>query len=138
LLLFDAAEILGSLMNYSVIGRDEILGGKPFTDPELTRREAKVMRGMLARERERVQAWQEGAGGHAGGQVERDYDEEERRHLLVVPDTEPWRSRRAITTRSACTGLDRRPSARRRRPGSREHEILRLQEFHDVAGAEAI
>ncbi|HEX9599026.1 MAG TPA: hypothetical protein VF963_06585 [Gaiellaceae bacterium] len=73
-------------MNYSVIGRDEILAGKPFTDPEFTRRDAKVMRGMLARERERVQAWQEDTGGHAGGQVERDHDDKERRHLLVVPD----------------------------------------------------
>ncbi len=73
-------------MNYSVIGRDEILAGKPFTDPELTRLDAKVMRGMLARERERVQAWQEDTGGQAGGQVERDDDDKERRHLLVVPD----------------------------------------------------
>jgi hypothetical protein len=99
LLLFDAAPILGSLVKYSVIGPDEILAEKPFTDPELTRREAKVMRGMLARERERVQAWQEDPDGHMGGQIERDYDDKERRHLLVVPD------RRALLEASGLTAV---------------------------------
>lgn len=73
-------------MRYLVIGPDEILAGKPFTDPELTRREAEVMRGMLARERLRVQAWKEDPGGHTGGHIERGYDEKEHRHLFVVPD----------------------------------------------------
>ena len=86
-------------MESSVIGRDEILAGKPFTDPELTRREAKVMRGMLARERERVQSWQGDPGGHAGGLIERDYDDKERRHLLVVPD------KRALLEASGLTAV---------------------------------
>jgi hypothetical protein len=86
-------------MKYSVLGPDEILAEKPFTDPELTRREAKVMRGMLERERERVQAWQEDPGGHANGQIERDHDDKERRHLLVVPD------RRALLQASGLTAV---------------------------------
>jgi len=86
-------------MKYSVIGSDEILAGKPFTDPQLTQRDAKVMRGMLARERERAHAWQEDRGGHAGAQIERYYDEEERRHLLVVPD------RRALLEASGLTAV---------------------------------
>jgi hypothetical protein len=99
LLLFDAAAILGSLMESAVIGRDEILARKPFTDPELSRREAKVMRGMLARERERVRAWQDDPGRPAGGLIERDYDDEEHRHLLVVPD------RRALLQASGLTAV---------------------------------
>jgi hypothetical protein len=86
-------------MKYSVLGPDEILAEKPFTDPELTRREAKVMRGMLERERERVQAWQGDPGGHANGQIERDHDDKARRHLLVVPD------RRALLQASGLTAV---------------------------------
>ena len=87
-------------MTYSVIGPDEILAGKPFTDPELTRRDAEVMRGMLARVRELVQARQEDRDGHTGGLIERDYDDDkERRHLLVVPD------RRALLEASGLTAV---------------------------------
>jgi len=86
-------------MKYSVIGSDEIVAGKPFTDPQLTQRDAEVMRGMLARERERAHAWQEDRDGHTGPQIERDYDEEERRHLLVVPD------RRALLEASGLTAV---------------------------------
>ncbi len=86
-------------MKYSVLGPEEILAEKPFTDPELTRRDAKVMRGMLARERERVQAWQDDPGGHVSGQIERDYDDKERRHVLVVPD------RRALLQASGLTAV---------------------------------
>jgi hypothetical protein len=86
-------------MKHSVIRPDEILTEKPFTDPELTRREAEVMRGMLARERERARAWQEDPDGDGGGQIERNYDEEERRHLLVVPD------RRALLEASGLTAV---------------------------------
>ena len=72
-------------MTSSVIGPDEIVAGRPFTDPELTRRDAEVMRGMLARERERAQAWRQDPDGDEHAQIERNYDEEEHRHLLVVP-----------------------------------------------------
>jgi hypothetical protein len=99
LLALDADAILGSLMEYSVIGPDEILVGKPFTDPELTQREAEVMREMLARERERAQAWTEDAGEHAGGLIERSPDDKERRHLLVVPD------RRALLQANGLTAV---------------------------------
>ena len=86
-------------MESSVLGRDEIFAGKPFTDPELTRREADVMRVMLAQERERVQGCQGDPGGAAGGLIERDYDDEDRRHLLVVPD------KRALLEASGLTAV---------------------------------
>lgn len=68
----------------TVIGPDEILVRRPFTDPEFTRREAEVMRAMLTREREYAQAWR---GRHAGEQIVRDHDDDNHRHFLVVPDT---------------------------------------------------
>jgi hypothetical protein len=83
----------------AVIGRDEILAGMPFTDPELTRRETEVMRDMLARERARVQAWQEDPAVHADVHIERDNDDEGRRHLLVVPD------RRALLRTNGLTAV---------------------------------
>jgi hypothetical protein len=99
LLALEADAILGSLMEYSVIGPDEILVGKPFTDPELTQREAEVMRGMLTRERERAQAWTEDPDGYGGGLIERSRDDKERRHLLVVPD------RRALLQANGLTAV---------------------------------
>ena len=87
MLRLGAGAILGRLMGYSVIGPDEILVARPFTDPEFTRREAEVMRAMLTREREHARAWRGDHGRRAGGQIVRDHDGKERRHLLVVPDT---------------------------------------------------
>jgi hypothetical protein len=67
-----------------MIASDEIVGGRPFTHPEFTRREAKVMDAMLAHERELAQGWDRNRC--AGAQIVRDSDERERRRLLVVPD----------------------------------------------------
>jgi hypothetical protein len=80
-------------MDSAAIGPDEILAGKPFTDPELTGWEARVMRRMVAREREHVQSWPE----RSGGRVERDVDDQNRRYLLVVPDTRALLEARALT-----------------------------------------
>src|SRR5207245_146465 len=92
-----AGAILGSLMGYSAIGADEIVVARPFTDPEFTRREAEVMRVMLTREREHAQAWRGDHGRPAGGQIVRDQDGKERRHLLVVPDTRALIETRGLT-----------------------------------------
>jgi hypothetical protein len=86
-------------MTDSVLGPDEILVERPFTDPEFTRREAEVMRAMLAREREYAQAWRGDHGRRAGGRIVRDHDDDKRRHFLVVPDT------RALVEASGLTAI---------------------------------
>ncbi len=75
-------------MNYdAIMEADEVLGGKPFTDPENTEREADVMRQMLEHERERARGWLEAKDARpARGVIVREHDGEGRRHLLVVPD----------------------------------------------------
>lgn len=75
-------------MDYqAILGPDELLSDRPFTNPENTEREADVMRAMLDHERELARGWLE-AGGNAPDQiVSNELDESGRRHLLVVPDT---------------------------------------------------
>ncbi|HYY34068.1 MAG TPA: hypothetical protein VE693_10890 [Gaiellaceae bacterium] len=71
----------------TVLGPDDVLSERPFTDPENTEREVDVMRTMLEHERDFGKAWAE-AGSQALRQaVIREYDDEGRRHLLVVPST---------------------------------------------------
>ena len=73
-------------MNYdAIVEADELLAGKPFTDPENTEREVGVMRQMLEHERERARAWRDGDAD--GEHIVREHDEEGHRHLIVVPDT---------------------------------------------------
>lgn len=79
--------MLGRLMACSAIGPDEMLVGRPFTDPEFTRREAEVMRVMLTREQEHAYAWRGDDGRREGGEIVLEHDDKGRRHLLVVPDT---------------------------------------------------
>jgi len=70
-------------VNYdAIVEADELLEGKPFTDPENTEREVGVMSHMLEHERERALEWREG-----GEHIVREHDEEGHRHLIVVPDT---------------------------------------------------
>lgn len=72
-------------MEYAaVLGPDDVLGERPFTDAENTMREVDVMRAMLADERERAREW---ATQEPGRHVLREHDAEGRRHLIVVPDT---------------------------------------------------
>lgn len=68
-----------------VLGPDELVPGRPFTDPENTFREADVMRAMLEHERELAIARRDAANSEPW--VERERDRKDHRHLLVVPDT---------------------------------------------------
>jgi hypothetical protein len=68
----------------AVLGPEELVPGRPFTDPGNTMREVGVMGTMLERERELARAWSEAT--HGDPWVERERDRKDRRHLLVVPD----------------------------------------------------
>ena len=68
------------------LGPDETVPGKPFADPEHTRREEAALRHLLAHERARARAWANGNGGGTDVII-RETDDEGLRHLLVVPDT---------------------------------------------------
>lgn len=73
-------------MNYdAIVEADEVLAGKPFTDPENTEREVGIMRQMLEHERERARAWRK--SGDGGEHIVREHDQEGHRHLIVVPST---------------------------------------------------
>jgi hypothetical protein len=72
-------------MRYSaVLGPDDVLGEKPFTDAANTRREVEVMGRMLVHERERAREW---AAAEPSEHIIREHDAEGHRHLIVVPDT---------------------------------------------------
>jgi hypothetical protein len=70
----------------AVLGPDDVLEGKPFTDADNTRREVDVMQFMLEEERALVQEWAAGNGDAPSDVVLQDPDSEGRRHLLVVPN----------------------------------------------------
>jgi hypothetical protein len=72
----------------AVLGPDDVLDEKPFTNAENTQREVDVMRIMLEEERELAQSWAD-AGEEAPAEVViKDPDAEGRRHLLVVPNVQ--------------------------------------------------
>lgn len=71
-------------MTAVVLGPGELLRERPFTDPAHTEREADLMRDALSELRARAGAW---VGEDRRGVVLRDRDEDEHRHLIVVPDT---------------------------------------------------
>lgn len=70
----------------TIIGPDDVLERRPFTDPAHTVREVEVMQSMLAEVRRRARAWAD-EPRTARGKIVRDSDPEGRRHLIVVPDT---------------------------------------------------
>lgn len=70
----------------AVLGPEELLPGRPFTDPANTVREAEMMQSILESERRLARTWAEEGSSHA--HVGRGHDAEGRRHLLVVPDTQ--------------------------------------------------
>jgi hypothetical protein len=70
----------------AVLGPDEVLADKPFTNAENTEREVDVMRVMLEEERELAQAWAREGDAAPLEVVMTDPDAEGRRHLLVVPN----------------------------------------------------
>jgi hypothetical protein len=69
----------------AVLGPDEVLEKKPFTNADNTEREVDVMQFMLEEERELAQAWAQSGDDAPAGVVMKDPDPQGRRHLLVVP-----------------------------------------------------
>lgn len=80
-----------------VLGPAELVPGKPFTDPDNTVREARVMQAMLVREQELAGAWPGRKDGDPRVEVAREQDQEHRRHLLVVPDPNALLEARDLT-----------------------------------------
>ena len=75
-------------MRYGVVlGPEDVLPERPFTDAANTSREAGVMRLMLEHERGRARAWADAGPNAPPRVVIREHDEAGRRHLLVVPST---------------------------------------------------
>jgi hypothetical protein len=68
----------------AVLGPDDVLEEKPFTDATNTLREVDVMRRMLLHERQRALEW---VGIDPGRHIIREHDEEGHRHLICIPDT---------------------------------------------------
>jgi hypothetical protein len=74
-------------MDYqAVLGPDEVLEEKPFTNADNTEREVDVMQFMLEEERELAQAWARSGDDAPAQVVMKEPDPEGRRHLLVVPN----------------------------------------------------
>jgi hypothetical protein len=74
-------------MDEIVLGPEEVPAGKPFADPDHTRREEEALRHLLERERERARVWADGETEGGKDVMVSETDPEGRRHLLVVPDT---------------------------------------------------
>ena len=68
------------------LGPEEVVAGKPFSDPAHTREDEEALRHLLRHERERAKAWEEDSESRTGVVI-REIDPEGHRHLLVVPDT---------------------------------------------------
>jgi hypothetical protein len=71
----------------AILGPEDVLSERPFTNAENTDREVDVMRYMLDEERELARGWAEAGDDAPPHVVFRELDEEGRRHLLVVPST---------------------------------------------------
>jgi hypothetical protein len=72
----------------AVLGPDDVLDERPFTNAENTEREVDVMRIMLEEERTLAQGWAEAGEDAPADVVIKDPDAEGRRHLLVVPNVQ--------------------------------------------------
>ena len=70
-----------------LLGPDERVAGRSFTDPLHTRRDEESLRRLLAHQRERVRSWADGDSPGHKDVIIRENDPEGHRHLLVVPDT---------------------------------------------------
>ena len=68
------------------LGPEEVVAGKPFSDPARTRGYQEALRHLLRHERERAKAWEDDSESRTGVVI-REIDPEGHRHLLVVPDT---------------------------------------------------
>jgi hypothetical protein len=71
---------------HAVLGPEDVLPDRPFTNPENTQREAEVMQSMLEYECSLVRGWRESPDAPST-LVSNENDEAGRRHLIVVPDT---------------------------------------------------
>jgi hypothetical protein len=71
-----------------VLGPEEVVPGRPFSDPAHSRSDEEALRLLLAHERARARAWvSELERGHRDVVI-REVDAEGHRELLVVPDTD--------------------------------------------------
>jgi hypothetical protein len=71
----------------AILGPEDVLSERPFTNAENTTREVDVMGYMLEEERELARGWAEAREDAPQNFVIREQDAEGRRHLLVVPST---------------------------------------------------
>ncbi len=71
-----------------LLGPEETVAGKPFSDPVHTRRDEAALRRLLDHERERAGAWANDVLDPPRDVLVHETDAEGRRHLLVVPDVE--------------------------------------------------
>jgi hypothetical protein len=71
----------------AVLGPQDVLADRPFTNPENTEREGDVMRHMLDRERAFAREWDEAGDAAPRQVVTNEKDEAGLRHLLVIPST---------------------------------------------------
>src|ERR671915_1780178 len=71
----------------AILGPDDVLPDRPFTDVANTVHEVGVMRTMLEYERERARQWKQEGDGRVGQHAAAERDADGHRHLLVVPDT---------------------------------------------------
>jgi hypothetical protein len=78
--------ILRAMDYEAVLGPEELLSERPFTDPDNTVREVDVMQFMLEEERELAKRWADSGDAAPDGVVMKEPDEDGRRHLLVVPN----------------------------------------------------
>jgi hypothetical protein len=78
------------------LGPDEAVPGKPFTDPENSRRDEAALRRLLEHERERARVWSD-AEDRTESALINETDADGLRHLLVVPNTRALVEARDLT-----------------------------------------
>jgi hypothetical protein len=77
-----------SFMHYeAILGPEDVLPERPFTDTDNTSREADVMLTMLGHERDLARGWADEGAEKPESVVMREPDKKGRRHLLVIPST---------------------------------------------------
>ena len=75
-------------MHYeAILGPQDVLSERPFTNADNTTREADVMLTMLGHERDLAQGWAKQVAEKPESVVMREPDGAGRRHLLVIPST---------------------------------------------------
>jgi hypothetical protein len=108
----------------SVLGPDELVPGRPFSDPINTWRDLEAMREMLARERTAARAWASEEESRSFNGPVHEFELEGRRHWLAVPDT------RALLATPSLTAVGYFGQAR----DDTDHAILYELEEEVIAG----